>query len=412
MPAITAAKPPVPPPAAARTTLAALSAAAAEPAGAPPRGLLAAALPPRAEPQAQPVHELGPLAALLNLAPAAPPALPLGLPPGLPPAPRPAPPAEPAAPSGGLLSFLAQQAPPQPAPAIWEGPLLSALGAAPLQPPQAPPTPEAPISEAPLPGPAPAQALASAEAILASKPVLKSAAQAPVPPSKPRLAPPAKPAEPDADPLAPAQIAAAYEAVHGSAMPAEAAGDGADWLGLARSLDEAKESWRALFLGASQADLPLAGALAARGRGLAPVLHATESHPGNFRRLLAALEAKGLQAGETRLLQAAVTTDPDSLPPGGALVQGLLERQEAWDYVRVSGPRVIGGLLKRAQPLLDARVRWMMLRLETRAQEAAAIKGLGAAKWKLVAERPARLQPGLPVTTAQPGIQLWRGPLA
>ncbi|WP_439598049.1 hypothetical protein [Falsiroseomonas sp.] len=408
-------------PPAARTTLAALSAAAAaEPPDAPPPpALLAAAPPPAAEPVAPIPHELGPLAALLTLAPEAPPLA--------------VPPAEPAAPpAGGLLSFLAQQAPSPPASPIWEGPLLGALGKAPLPPP-----------ETPLPVPAMAkQAPAGAQAILAAKPVLQPAALAPAQPAGPAPEPPAKPARPQPgktqpgktqpgkpqpgkaglakarpgveaeDPLGPPSLAAAYLAVNGTPMPAEAATDGAEWLGLARSLDQAKDGWRALFLGAAQTELPLAGALAARSRGLAPVLHATEEHPGHFGRLLAALEAKGLAEGETRLLQAAVAADPARLPPRGALAQELLERQAAWDYVRLGVPRVIIGLLRQAQPLLDARVRWLLLRPETRAEEAAAIKALGAAKWRLVAERPARLRLGRPITTAQPGVQLWRGPLA
>ncbi|MDO9501759.1 hypothetical protein [Falsiroseomonas sp.] len=205
-------------------------------------------------------------------------------------------------------------------------------------------------------------------------------------------------------------MAAAREAVCGTAMPAGAIEEGAEWVGLARSLDGARDSWRALFLGAAQPDLPLAAALASRRRGLTPVLHATESDPGRFGRLLTALQTAGLD-GETTLLQAAVGSDPDKLPPRGALAQDLLTREESWDYLRVGIPRLLVGLTSRGLPALQERVRWLMLAPLNRAEESAAIRMLSD-KWRLVAERPAALQLADPRTASRPGIQLWRGPLA
>lgn len=213
------------------------------------------------------------------------------------------------------------------------------------------------------------------------------------------------------DPLGAAAVAAAYNTVLGAPMPAQPAGDGAEWVGLAHSLEGAQGSWRALFLGVQQPDLPLAAALACGRLGLAPVLHATEADPGRFGGLLAALQAKGLEPGESRLLQAAVGADPDKLPPRGALLQDLLEREESWDYLRVTAPRLLVGLITRALPLLTARVRWLMLAPAGRGEEGAAVRMLRD-DWQLVAERPALLNLANLRTVERPGVQLWRGPLA
>jgi len=413
------------------------------------------------------LSELGPLGALLSTSPPA-----ASLPSPLLMAP-PAPPTEAVAPQppAGLLSFLATAAPAAPVSPVSASPLLAALGvnvpgpgAADASQAAVPPvpsaTPLAKVAQQELappeaasagngpqeasPAEAPAAPAPTPQTILSSRPVLKTApapsvtqrpapiqaapdmpaeqpvAAAPAPPPQPSVAklPVATPAmkpTPGAaaaeNPLGAAQVAAAYEAVCGAAMAAGADDEGAEWVGLAHSLDGARESWRALFLGVPEAGLPLAAALACRGRELAPVLHATESDPGRFGRLLAALEAEGLDGGETRLLQAAVGSDPDKLPPRGALAQDLLEREESWDYLRVGVPRLLPGMVTRALPTLTARVRWLMLAPLNRMEEGAAVKMLSGT-WRLVAERPAALNLANPRMAERPGIQLWRGPLA
>lgn len=390
--------------------------AAGEAAG-PARGAAEDTAPVAAE--GLPAADVGPLGALLSEAPPAP-ALPpfLLIPAAAPPEPVAAPPPEPvAAPPRGLLSFLAPNALAKPATPDATSPLLSALvghEAGPVDPPPAP-TPQTILSNQPVLKAPPTPTRPPAAASPIAEPTVTQPPAAALPAAKTPVAKPAAPEPPEAapadNPLGVAQVGAAYKAVFGAAMPAEAAGEGAEWVGLARSLEEARGSWRALFLGSQQPRLALAGALACGRRGLIPVLHATESDPARFGRLLTAMQAKGLDCDESRLLQAAVSCDPDKLPPRGALAQDLLEREESWDYLRVGAARLLSGMVSAALPALNARVRWLMLAPLNRMEEGAAIRALSGT-WRLVAERPAALQLRNPRAAERPGVQLWRGPLA
>ncbi|MGX9964208.1 hypothetical protein ACVFYP_12830 [Roseomonas sp. F4] len=313
-----------------------------------------------------------------------------------------APPAapEPPAPTG-LLALLAPAPPPSDPIQIWASPLLAALGvaASPALPPvQQPGTAKPPLGKvapaAPVSPPPPAPEPEPAETPAA--PVESPMASTPAPPEQEEIT----------------AIAAAYQAVQDRPMPPEAAPAGLEWLALARSLDTAQDHWRALFLGIDAPDVPLAGALAARRKGLAPALHAVEAHPGRFGALLAALEAEGLADGDTRLLQAAVVADPAKLPPRGALAQDVIGREQVWDLLRLSDARMVSHILGRILALVTERVRWLVVCPLNRADESSLIKALAGTGWTLVADRPAVLNLARPTHAGQPGGQLWRGPLA
>jgi hypothetical protein len=242
-------------------------------------------------------------------------------------------------------------------------------------------------------------------------------AAAPVPPVAPpvverRRAAPAPPRTPPADPLGDEAVIAAHRVLTGSAPPAEGRADGADWVGLAHSIEDAKDNWHALILGGLTGDVILAGALAARRRGLTPVLHASEADPQRFAGILSRLQDASLADGSTQLLQAAVSADPSRLPPRGALAQDLIGRAPAWDYVRIGLRGTIGNLLNRDTPLLTERVRWLVLATSGRAEEATALRLLDRSGWRLAAERPAAIAVEAPHRALRLGIQIWRGPRA
>ena len=55
-------------------------------------------------------------------------------------------------------------------------------------------------------------------------------------------------------------------------MPAGARNFAADWVAMAQSIAEARDGWTALMIGASNADIAVTGAQAARARGLGTAL--------------------------------------------------------------------------------------------------------------------------------------------
>jgi hypothetical protein len=214
----------------------------------------------------------------------------------------------------------------------------------------------------------------------------------------------------------PAAIAPELAAHAGRVLPKPVPSDprapSAEWIGLAASLAAAGGTWRGLSAGAGRGDLLLAGGVAARRRGLAIELHATEPSPAAFAALLQHAGANGIEPGKGRFRQARIGTDPDRRPAGGALLQELLAEAAPWDWVRLGQRGALGPLLKLSTPLLTERVRILSLVTHSRSEEAVAIRHLARAGWQLVAEQPVRLSLADPAGAEQAGAQVWRGPLA
>ncbi len=214
----------------------------------------------------------------------------------------------------------------------------------------------------------------------------------------------------------PAAIAPELAAHAGKVLPkpypADPRASAAEWVGLARSTAEAKGSWRALSVGGERGDLLLAGAVAARRRGLDLELHVAEPVPGTFAALQQHADANGIEPGARRFQQARIGTDPERRPARGVVVQDLLAGAETWDWLRISQPKSLGPLLKLSAPLLTERVRVLSLVTRSRSEEALAIRTLAQASWRLVAELPVRLAPANPTEAQRPGAQVWLGKLA
>ena len=185
-----------------------------------------------------------------------------------------------------------------------------------------------------------------------------------------------------------------------------------EWIGLAVSVVGARESWRALDVGAGRGDLLLAGAVAARRRGLGLSLHATEGESERFAVLRAHAEVNGIAPTAHRFQQAELGADPNKLPRHAALAQDWLGDEHAWDWVRIARPETLWVLLRTAVELLSARVRVLSLTTHGRMTEATALRALPRAGWRLVAEAPSVVDRANPRGCKSPGVQVWRGPLA
>lgn len=198
--------------------------------------------------------------------------------------------------------------------------------------------------------------------------------------------------------------------VLGRPDPTDPRGVSAEWAGLAQSVLAAKEHWCALSVGAGRGDLLLAGAVAARRRGLALRLHATEAQPGRFAALLQHCAANDIDPAAHRFQQVAVGGSPAARPPRGTIVQELLAAEPAWDWVHLALPGTLIPLLTQSAPLLTERVRMLSLVTHSRAEEAVAIRALVGARWQLLGEVPGVLRPRNPRTVDRPGVQVWRNP--
>jgi hypothetical protein len=214
----------------------------------------------------------------------------------------------------------------------------------------------------------------------------------------------------------PALLAPEMASLVGSVLPLPVPTDprasAADWIGLARSVAESRGTWRALATGAGRGDLLLSGAVAARRRGLALDLHASEPAPEPFAALLEHAAANALDAGAHRFQQAVIGTAAADLPARGGTVQDLLAEAPAWDWVRIAPRGTLFPLLQTSTPLLTQRVRMLSLVTHNRAEEALAVRMLPRDGWTLVAETPSLIGRAAPGNAVQPGTQVWRGPLA
>ncbi|MGG5888636.1 hypothetical protein ACLF3G_15990 [Falsiroseomonas sp. HC035] len=284
----------------------------------------------------------------------------------------------------------------------------------------APSAPAEPDPAASEPSPAIPASAAPARADQASQPEpVVPREPEPLSQSAPATTPAAGPAgqqpEPTTDPFAHASLVAAQAALAhpaGAAGAALAAGDGPSWVALQHSLGSARSVWSAMFLGAAASTaLPLRGAQAAQARGLKPVLLVTEQNPERMARLRSALETAGMDGGDTTLVATPVEADPARLGPRSALAADLLDAAATWDLLRIGLLGTAGVLLSLDIKLLARKVRWLMLLPNSRAEEAEVLCHLLRARWRLVAERPALLNPAAPAVASRPGGQLWRGPL-
>jgi hypothetical protein len=213
----------------------------------------------------------------------------------------------------------------------------------------------------------------------------------------------------------PVALAPELAAQEGGVLPRPAPADprapAAEWIGLAASVAGATGTWRAMSIGAGRGDTLLSGAAAARQRGLATELHASEPDGKSFAALVALAEANGLAPPAGRFQQAKVGADPEAPPPRGATVQDLLRQAEAWDWVRIGARGRTVPLLRLSLPLLEQRVRFLSLVTHSRREEAFAISSLARAQWRLVAELPVALRRRNPEMAERVGVQVWRSAL-
>jgi len=185
-----------------------------------------------------------------------------------------------------------------------------------------------------------------------------------------------------------------------------------EWIGAARSIEAAEDTWHGLFLGGKNFKLLGSAGLAAKRRLLTPRILAVEANPAVFSTLHSAMERRGFTAAEARLLQAEVSATVAESPPRAAAVEALLAEAPRCDLLHISVPGVTGALLDHALDLLGSRVRWLVILTRTRGEEQQAITRLGSRGWQLLADHPCAVALPAPNTLVRHGTQVWRGPLA
>ncbi len=188
--------------------------------------------------------------------------------------------------------------------------------------------------------------------------------------------------------------------------PRDPRGQAPDWIALAHSVAAAEEAWSGLSIGGTgRGDLLLAGAVAARRRGLAARLQTTEPDAGRREALLRQAEANAIAADAIAMLPPRLAP-----PPASAEIATLLGAAPRWDWLRLGQPGLFVSVLANMLPLLTERVRVLALVTRHRAEEARAVTLLAEAGWRLLAEAPSRLSHADPRKCDKPGVQAWRSP--
>ncbi len=232
-------------------------------------------------------------------------------------------------------------------------------------------------------------------------------------------------------------------------------GDAVEWIGLLKSVRSAKNKFVAMELGAGWGPWIVAGAVAARNRGIKDTfLLAVEADSGHFEFLQQHFKDNGLNPKEHRLLQAAVgeragrarwprvdsRNDWGSRPiplnarrTGGKIsdylgrqfsefveveilsIRDLLKEQRRWDFVHIDVQGEEAAICQAGLPLLTERVHWMVIGTHSRTIEGSLLSMLRADGWILEHEQAVLFDPTSRASTQEgmilrDGVQVWRNP--
>lgn len=237
-------------------------------------------------------------------------------------------------------------------------------------------------------------------------------------------------------------------AVVGVPVPHDFRAFAAEWLGLIRAVAAARGRFTAMELGAGWGPWLVAGAVAARHRGIAEIrLCGVEADPGHFAFLRQHFADNGLDPDAHRLLAAAVgPAAGEALWPAaddpandyGARVLGAGERRDhrgararvrlvpmvgvadllraepLWDLVHLDVQGLEGALCTAARADLG-RVRRIVIGTHTRQIEGELIELFHGLGWALEHESPARFAydpeaASVLAMTEVDGTQIWRNP--
>jgi FkbM family methyltransferase len=228
-----------------------------------------------------------------------------------------------------------------------------------------------------------------------------------------------------------------------------------EYIGLLKSVATARDRFTALELGAGWGPWLVAGAAAARVRGIGRIrLHGVEADPDHFASMLVHFRDNGLDPAEHRLDNAAVGVEDgwvrwpkladatgewsvrplereDAAGAGGTdylgrefrehldvrvlSIRDILRREDVWDLVQIDVQGTETEVCSAAADLLDERVRWLIIGTHSRKIEGDLVALFFQRGWVLENETTAQSRfaphaPTLEAMTYHDGTQVWRNP--
>lgn len=238
--------------------------------------------------------------------------------------------------------------------------------------------------------------------------------------------------------------------VLGLPVPGDFHAEAVEWIGLLKAVKSAAGQYVAMELGAGFGPWTIAGAVAARHRGIRDIrLTAVEGDPAHFRSLRQHFLDNGFAPDHHRLVQAAVGVsagvaewpvldDAEAVEEWGNRpitdgscytgqaprptrkiqmipMRDLVTQERRWDLIHID---VQGGEFEICQSCVEAlneRVHWLLIGTHSRKIEGDLLDLLYRSGWQLEHEKPAKFvpqpkPPSLEAMTTLDGTQVWRNP--
>ena len=237
-------------------------------------------------------------------------------------------------------------------------------------------------------------------------------------------------------------------------VPADYHAEAAEWIGLLKTVQSARERWVGMELGAGFGPWVVAGANAARLKGIGDIrLCAVEADAGHFEFLRRHLQDNGFAPESQRLFHAAVGVAPGTAfwpvtedasedwgsrpmqahAPGTAAtdhlgrtwvktvpvqilaMSDLVEAEPEWNMVHIDVQGHEVEICRSCIDELNRRVHWLIVGTHSRKLDGDMIALMRSAGWILENEKPSKFHflpeaPTLEAMTHVDGIQVWRNP--
>jgi len=235
----------------------------------------------------------------------------------------------------------------------------------------------------------------------------------------------------------------------GIPVPADFHAEAIEWIGLLKAVRSAGDQYVAMELGAGFGPWTIAGAVAARNRGIKNIrLCAVEGDPHHFRFLGQHFIDNGFDPGKHTLLEAAVgvnagitrwpmgdspaseewgsrpfqasrdyrglqfhnTKEVDVVP-----MRDLVVKEARWDLIHIDVQGEEVDICRSCIDELNARVRWVIVATHSRKIDGDLLELMCNAGWLLEHEKPAKFAftpnpTTLEAMTTVDGTQVWRNP--
>jgi FkbM family methyltransferase len=238
----------------------------------------------------------------------------------------------------------------------------------------------------------------------------------------------------------------------GLPIPGDFHAEAVEWIGVMKTAITAKNRYVAMEWGAGWAPWLIAGAKAAQHLGITDIrLYGVEADPSHFDAMRQHFLDNGFAPADHVLLQAAVgmadgsaqwPAEPDARNQWGArpiregsgqdidylcervdhfievkILQArqLVLREATWDMVHIDIQGWEGEVCRSCIDALSARVKWIVIGIHSRIQDAELLQIFHGAGWILAHEKPTRFryrpsQVNFEAMVTADGTQVWRNP--